>query len=212
MSLQLARYLKDFSAPPPRPAFPRQPAPGESEPLAEPALPPPPAVDVAAERAEAFAEGRAEAEAELAARHAAQIAALEQAHAAEIAALAARYEADYAAALAAQFSTMAQEAADRVAGAVAPVLAPLLSEALTVRAVADLAKMVAEGLQAGEGLTITVKGPQNLFTQLTAHFTEPAPVFRHVETADVDLTVEFGDTVLVTRMAAWADTVSKVLA
>jgi len=45
-----------------------------------------------------------------------------------------------------------------------------------------------------------------------SHFEEPAPVFRHVEMQDVDLTVEFGDAVLVTRMAAWADTVRKVLA
>jgi hypothetical protein len=37
-------------------------------------------------------------------------------------------------------------------------------------------------------------------------------VFRHVETADVDLTVEFGDAILVTRIAAWSDTVRKVLA
>ena len=57
-----------------------------------------------------------------------------------------------------------------------------------------------------------VKGPANLFEQLKTRFDEPAPVFRHVETQDVDLTVEFGETVLVTRMAAWADTVRKVLA
>ena len=74
------------------------------------------------------------------------------------------------------------------------------------------ARMIAEGLQDGEGVAITVKGPENLFEQLKARFEEPAPVFRHVETQDVDLTVEYGDTVLVTRMAAWADTVRKVLA
>ena len=62
------------------------------------------------------------------------------------------------------------------------------------------------------GVTITVKGPANLFEQLKSHFDHEAPVFRHVEMQDVDLTVEFGDTVLVTRLAAWADTVRKVLA
>ena len=74
------------------------------------------------------------------------------------------------------------------------------------------ARMVAEGLTDGEGVAITVKGPLNLFEQLKSHFEDAAPVFRHVEVQDVDLTVEFGDAVLVTRMAAWADTVRKVLA
>ena len=72
--------------------------------------------------------------------------------------------------------------------------------------------MVASGLKAGEGLTVTVKGPKRLFDLLQSHFTEEAPVFRHEEVDDLDLTVEFGETVLVTRMAAWADTVRKVLA
>ena len=61
-------------------------------------------------------------------------------------------------------------------------------------------------------MTITVKGPLNLFEQLKSHFEDPMPAVRHVEVQDVDLTVEFGETVLVTRMAAWADTVRKVLA
>lgn len=218
MSVQLARYLKDFGTPPrPRPSVLSPSAFAGPEEAVTPdalfaAASVEPPVDVAAERAEAFAEGRAEAEAELSARHAADVAALKEAHAAELAALKARYEADYAGALARCFSTMAGEAADLVAAQVAPVLAPLLSEALTKRAVAHLAAMVAAGLQADEGLTITVKGPGNLFEQLKSHFSEPAPVFRHVEAEDVDLTVEFGETVLVTRMAAWADTVRKVLA
>lgn len=218
MSVQLARYLKDFGAPPRAPAsFLKPPAfaaddmaaGADEAPAMVPAAPP---VDVEAERAEAFAEGRAEAEAELSARHAAEIASREEAHAAELAALAERYEGQYAAALAERFATMAAGTADLVAAQVAPVLAPLLGEALTARAVSDLAAMVAEGLQAGEGMTITVKGPESLFEKLKSHFAEPAPVFRHVEMQDVDLTVEFGETVLVTRMAAWADTVRKVLA
>jgi len=217
MSVQLARYLKDFGAPPRArtPAFQSAPAFGPDEPaapaaeaLAMPALPP---VDIEAERAEAHAEGRAEAEAELAARHEAEVAALKAAQQTEIEALKARYEQDYAAALAERFSTLAGDVGDLVCAQVAHVLAPVLGEALTKGAVADLARMVAEGLPEGEGMTITVKGPANLFEQLKSHFGEAAPVFRHVEMQDVDLTVEFGDTVLVTRMAAWADTVRKVL-
>lgn len=216
MSTHLARYLKDFGAPPRMqpPAFqPKGFAQEEASAFAEPlALPPAPAVDVEAERAEAFAEGRSEAEADLNLRHEADLAALREAHKADIEALKARYEQDYAAALAERFSTLTGEVADQVAAQTAQVLAPVMSQVLTKGAVSDLARMVAEGLKDGEGVTITVKGPLNLFEQLKSHFDEPAPVFRHVEMQDVDLTVEFGDAVLVTRMAAWADTVRKVLA
>ncbi|WP_337183278.1 hypothetical protein [Shinella sp.] len=212
MSTHLARYLKDFGAPPriQTPVFQPPRFAQDGAVPAEPfALPP---IDVEAERAEAYAEGRAEAGAELAALHAAEIAALKDAHRVELEALAMRYEQDYAAALAERFSTLAETVSDRVAAQTAQVLAPVMSQVLTKGAVADLARMIAEGLQDGEGITITVKGPSNLFEQLKSHFEEPAPVFRHVEMQDVDLTVEFGDTVLVTRMAAWADTVRKVLA
>ena len=214
MSVQLARYLKDFGAPP-RAKTPAFEAPSFNDGAAAETFAMPPAeppVDVAAERAEAFAEGRAEAEAELSAKHEADMTALKDAHRAELDELKARYEQDYARALAERFSALTGEVADLVAAEAAQVLAPVMSEVLTKGAVADLARMIAEGLQGDEGMTITVKGPANLFEQLQTHFGDPVPAFRHVEMQDVDLTVEFGETVLVTRMAAWADTVRKVLA
>lgn len=217
MSAQLARYLKDFGAPqrPQTPVF-QPPSFGAEEGgiVAEPFVLPLalPAIDVEAERSEAFADGRAAAETELAAKHDAEIAALKEAHRAELDALKGRYEHDYAAALAERFSTLTGEVADLVAAQTAQVLAPVMNQILTKGAVADLARMIAEGLQGDEGLAITVKGPADLFEQLKSHFDHEAPVFRHVEMQDVDLTVEFGDTVLVTRLAAWADTVRKVLA
>ncbi|HVK92749.1 MAG TPA: hypothetical protein VM468_15345, partial [Mycoplana sp.] len=92
------------------------------------------------------------------------------------------------------------------------VLAPVLGEALSRKAIADLAAMVRAGLSGGEGFVVTVNGPSHLFEQLKSHFEGEAAVFRHLEADDFDLAVEFGETVLVTRMAAWADTVRKVLA
>jgi hypothetical protein len=217
MSVQLARYLKDFGAPPraktptfSSPSFTQTDDGARAEPLAMPFAEP--QVDVAAERAEAFAEGRAEAEAGFAARHEADMTALKDAHQAELDALKVRYEQDYADALAKRFSGLTAEVADLVAAQTAQVLAPIMSLVLTKGAVADLARMITEGLAGGEGVTVTVKGPANLFEQLKSHFEEAMPVFKHVEMQDVDLTVEFGETVLVTRMAAWADTVRKVLA
>jgi len=218
MSAQLARYLKDFGAPPRAKAPTFQPpsfgtedeSAATAEPFAMPlALPP---VDIEAERATAFAEGRSEAEAELHAKFDAEMDALKEAHKAELETLRLRYEQDYARALAERFSMLTGEVADVVAAQTAQVLAPVMNQILTKGAVADLARMITEGLQDGEGVTITVKGPANLFEQLKARFDDPAPVFRHVVTQDVDLTVEYGETDLVTRMAAWADTVRKVLA
>jgi hypothetical protein len=217
MSVQLARYLKDFGAPPrartpmfQSPVFASDEAGAAPEPFAMPPAEQP--VDVAAERAEAFAEGRQEAETELSNRHESELTALKEAHRAEIDALKVRYEQDYAAALAERFSGLALDVADAVAAQAAQVLAPVLNDALTKGAVDDLARMVAEGLREGEEFTITVKGPLELFEQLKSRFEEPVPAFKHVEVQDVDLTVEFGDTILVTRMAAWAETVRKVLA
>ena len=80
------------------------------------------------------------------------------------------------------------------------------------RAVADMAQMLKQGLVAGEGCTIVVKGPGHLFEALKRQLGEDMPLFRHVETDDVDLSVEMDGTILVTRMSAWADTVRKVLA
>jgi hypothetical protein len=216
MSVQLARYLKDFGAPErARPAV-FQPADfGAEERFAAreefSMAPVEPAIDVEAERAEAFAEGRAAAEGELSDRHAREVTELRDAHAAELDALRHNYEKEYAAALAERFSGLTAAVGDLVAAQVAHVIAPVMNDELTKKAVADLARMVTEGLHADEGMAVTVKGPATLFEQLKSHFGDKMPAFRHVEMQDVDLTVEFGETVLVTRMAAWADTVRKVL-
>lgn len=217
MSLQLARYLKDFSAPRQPPSNMRSESPfaaaegaaGESRfDLSEPEPP----VDIEAERAKAFADGRAEAEAELSHAHREQMEAMQADHAASLAQLRDSYEKQAAAMIAERISAMSDTVADLVASQAANVLAPVLDEVLTRKAVADLATMIRSGCQEGEGLVVTVKGPSHLYEMLLSHFEGHAPLFRHLEAADLDLSAEFGDTVLVTRMAAWADTVRRVLA
>ncbi|MDR6754812.1 hypothetical protein J2Y48_000085 [Mycoplana sp. BE70] len=217
MSVHLARYLKDFSAPRQSPsAFPRD---GASEQVGSaieqvvfeiPA--PEPQVDIEAERAQAFSAGRTEATAELGRRHQAEVEALRSAHTEELEALRAKYEQQAAAMVAERFAQMAETVADLVADQAANVLAPVLDETLSRKAVADMASMIRAGLSDGEGITVTVKGSSHLFEQLKSHFEGEIPVFRHQQADDLDLAVEFGETVLVTRMTAWADTVRKVLA
>ncbi|WP_331373303.1 hypothetical protein [Sinorhizobium chiapasense] len=217
MSAPLSRYLKDFSAPkielsrmPPK-YFPDIDSgfPAVDRPGARPAMP---EIDIDAERRDAFAEGRAEASAELVFEHQKQIAELEARHAEDMQALTLRLEGEVAGRLASKFTEMTERLAVGLGDQTARVLAPVMEEALLKRAIEDLAQMVRQGLAAGEGGVITVKGPQSLFEALKRHMPDDATLFRHIETNDIDLAVEMGDAVLVTRMAAWSDTVRKVLA
>ncbi|HEV7307447.1 hypothetical protein [Ensifer sp.] len=217
MSAMLSRYLKDFSAPkvelslmPPK-YFPDLDADfAEGDRFgARPAMP---EIDIDAERRRAFAEGRAEATAELVFEQEKQLAELQAAHAAELEALTRRFEEETASRLAARFDEMTDELVVALGDQAARVLAPVMGDALMQRAVADMAHMLKQGLSAGEGCTIVVKGPGALFEALKRHFEDDLPLLRHVETDDVDLSVEVDGTVLVTRMTAWADTVRKVLA
>lgn len=217
MSAMLSRYLKDFSAPKvelslmPQKYFPDLDSDyADGDRLgARPAMP---EIDIDAERRRAFAEGRAEATAELVFEHERQIADLQAAHAAELAALTQRLEAETANRLAERFADMADSLVVALGDQTARVLAPVMEDALLQRAVADMAQMIKQGLVAGEGCTLVVKGPTQLFEALKRQLGEDMPLFRHVETDDIDLAVEMDGTILVTRMAAWADTVRKVLA
>lgn len=216
MSLQLSRYLKDFSAPrleampmtpryfPELDDFPGQGTQVRAEPV--------PAIDIEGERAEAFAAGRAEAEAELEARHEAAMAELRARHDAELEALQVRCETDIAAMVAARFAAMETQLGVVVGDQVARVLAPVMDEVLTEKSVRSLAETLSTGLRSGEAATVIVKGPSALFEKLKRHLGNDDILFRHEETTDIDLSVEYGNAILVTRMAAWADAVRKVLA
>ncbi|MCA1441194.1 hypothetical protein I6F07_13420 [Ensifer sp. IC4062] len=217
MSAQLSRYLKDFSAPkielsrmPPK-YFPDIDTdfPGADRPGAKPAMP---EIDIDAERSEAFAQGRAEASAELIFEHERAIAELKARHAEEMEALTRRLEEEVAGRLASKIAEMTERLALGLGDQTARVLAPVMEEALLKRAIEDLAQMVRQGLGSGEGCVITVKGPLALFEALKRHLPDQTTLFRHIETNDIDLAVEMGDAVLVTRMAAWSDTIRKVLA
>ncbi|WP_426123747.1 hypothetical protein [Pararhizobium sp. PWRC1-1] len=218
MSASISRYLKDFSAPkvdlslvPPR-YFPDLdddfPANGTFA-MKQQAQP---VIDVEAERRDAFAQGRAEAEAEQQGLHTNEIAALNARHAAELEAMRVSCENEIAAMIYDRYSDMGSQLATMLADQTARVLAPVMDDVLLQKSIGDLARMITHSIGAGEGAKITVKGPLGLFEALKRHLDDETLIFRHQETADIDLTVEFGDSILVTRMAAWADTVGKVLA
>jgi hypothetical protein len=221
MTASLSRYLKDFSAPkmemamiPPK-YFPElddvMPTKGVVA-ISPPAPPAQPQIDIEAERRAAFEEGRHQAEKELEAAHTAAMVALEERHATEMEALKTRCDNEVAAMIFDRFSDMGSQLADIFGDQVARALAPVIEGALVEKAVADLGRLVRQTIAHGEACKITVKGTKDLFEALKTHLDDETLTFRHIETADIDLSVEFGDSILVTRMAAWADTVRKVLA
>lgn len=210
MSASIARYLKDFGAPPPPPVLSEDLDFFGSD-MADVAIPIEEPVDIEAEKADAHEAGRRQAGEELSQQFETERAALVDAHQAEIAALKAKYESDLAHKLATSLAAMAAETAREIADQTAAILAPLLDEAIAAKAVDDLAGLVRAAVLEGEVQAVTVRGPAAMFEELRALLGENAGVVRHIETADVDLTVELGEASLVTRLSAWSASLKKVL-
>ena len=214
MSASLARYLKDFSAPRPMASEPVETDFGV--PLIDtgpafPLLAETETVDVEAERQDAQAQGYAAATEELTRKHAEELEALAARHQQEIADLAEVYGGQTADAVTAGLQRIAGLIATEVSEQAAAALAPILTEELTRKAIADLADMIQAAVLEGVAGTIVVRGPAELFGALKEKMGEKASALRHVEAADVDLTVEIDGSVLVTRMSAWAASLKKVL-
>ena len=217
MSMPLAHYLKDFSAPSGTPSgviggdfaslddagfntdFPRM-----SEPEPEP-------IDLEAERREAYAQGHEAATTELGERHAAELLALRAAHEEAMAALEARLMGETAKRLAEGLERTTAELALAISEHAAEALSPFLSQEVAAKAVADLADLLRTAIADGEAGTVTVKGPRALFDLLLTHLPEQQGRLRHVEDQDLDLSADLNGTVLVTRISAFAASLKKVL-
>lgn len=170
-----------------------------------------PVVDVEAERRDANAEGQAKAKAELTEQYELEAKTVAEIHQREIDELRNRYESELAALIAEKITAISAEVADLVSATVARTLAPVLTDVLSQKAAVELAAALREAILEGEAGTITIKGPSSLFNIVKSTLGETASLLRHQETDDVDLSVEFGEAVLVTRMSAWAASVKKVL-
>ncbi len=209
MSLALSRYLKDFSVeqvPPPH---------AEDMAFTEPAefieSPMEPPVDVEAERRAAYAEGHEAATLELSQKHQAELDAMAESFRAEMEALRIRYEEQAAEKIAADMTRIATALGQAISSETAAVLAPIMTETLTAKAVADLADLVKAAILDGSAGSISVSGPRHLFEILRARLGDDGASLRHVEAQDVDLTVTIGESVLVTRMSAWAASLKEIL-
>ncbi|MDP9837761.1 hypothetical protein J2T09_002518 [Neorhizobium huautlense] len=219
MSASIARYLKDFGEPQPAPAmltpefdiggFGGQG--GISDDFDFPAVEPEPAIDLEAERAEAHAEGFEAARAQAEEKWTAERQALEAAHAAELAELCARLEVQASEKIEAGLNAIAGKLAAVIGEQTAAALVPFLEQSLADKAVDELADLIRKAMFDGDIGTITVSGPGEMFEKLKTALGSDAPVLRHVEADDLDLSVDIDGSVLVTRLSAWAASLRKVL-
>ncbi|KQV32177.1 hypothetical protein ASC97_00855 [Rhizobium sp. Root1203] len=210
MSALLSRYLKDFGEPAVAiPAVETDDFANDFGGFAE--IPAETEVDVEAERQSAHAAGHAEATAALTEKYELEAQTVALVHQREIEELRDRYEVEAAELIATRLETIATEVAEIVSAATAKVLAPVMTDALAEKAALTLAGSLRSAILEGDAGTVIVKGPARLFDVLKNALGEKAALLRHHETPDVDLTVEFGDAILVTRMSAWATSLKKVL-
>ena len=215
MSASIARYLKDFGDTQPSPMAFADDAASMSllddfdDPFAS--VPEPEPIDIEAEKRASFAEGHEAAVAEMRAQMDAERDALVAAHAAELETLRLKYTQELAALVTRRLRDGTDALAKCLSEQAAIVLAPVLSEELSAQAATSLATLVTSAMADGEATKLIVKGPPDMFERLKAELGLDESQFQYTETPDIDLSVEIGESVLVTRMSAWASSLRKVL-
>lgn len=162
---------------------------------------------IAQARDEAVAEAMAEAQARFAA-------ALDEARAEAVAAheaALAEARAGWAATEGARLADLVAEGLgaieERVSEATARALAPLLSRAAREEALRELAEAIRALLRADPALPLVMRGPTDLGEALLARLGDSASAVRWQPAETPDLVVEGGDTLIETRLAAWAERV-----
>ncbi|AYM09822.1 hypothetical protein J8N08_00990 [Agrobacterium tumefaciens] len=215
MSASIARYLKDFGDVQPAGLTFGEPladvdgisgfgdiASGfdEFEPL-----------DVESEKQAAYARGHEDATREITEKMQAEREELLAAHAAELEGLRSVYLEEIAVFLSLRLREGIDAIATNLSEQTANILAPVLTEELSLKAVSALADVVRASMPDGEAVTLVVKGPKDLFEQLKTQPGFEEETMKFTETADIDLSVELGESVFVTRMSAWASSLRKVM-
>ena len=214
MSRMISRYLKDFGAERPAaapvaavmPTMPFEDTVSFATAPAEEML-----VDLAAERREAYAEGHEAATQSLTEQHQAEMDAVMIAHEAALEELKAHFETAAIERIDACITEMTNAIGIAVSAEAAKALSTIMTEALTAKAVDELAAMVTASVLDGAIGPITVSGRRPMFDSLAAKVDPDGVLLAFVESPDVDLSVTIGDTVLVTRMSAWADSLRGIL-
>jgi hypothetical protein len=155
--------------------------------------------------ARGVAEGRAAAQAEHEAALAQQAAAFEQ----KLAAERARWAEEQGVHLGGLIAAGLQDLETRISHVVGETLKPVLVAQARARALEELSRVLNGMLSKGAYARITVQGPADLIAAMQARLGEhPGLSFAAAEVTD--LTVTAGETVLATRIGAWADAIAGV--
>jgi hypothetical protein len=207
MSLPLARYLKDFGAPLPQSLPP--------EPVSDfdfsdsnfdlPEEPLEPAVDIEEEKSKARSEGYEAASLEMAERHEKQLAELAAKHREEIEALTARYDGAVAERVEAFLKELKVSVSDTVDNSVTRVLSPFVREQVARAAGAKFAADVAEEIGQGRTVRLSVRGPEAFVEMMRGRLDPLVTEIEYGESAEIDMTLEVGDTILVTRLKTFVE-------
>ncbi|WP_216330704.1 hypothetical protein [Rhizobium sp. X9] len=168
-------------------------------------------VDVESEKQAAYARGHDDATREITEKMQAEREELLAAHKAELEDLRSVYLEETAVFLSRRLRDGIDAIAANLSEQTANILAPLLTEKLSVKAVSALADVARSSMPDGEAVTIVVKGPKDLFEKLKTQPGFEEETMKFTETTDIDLTVELGESVFVTRMSAWASSLRKVM-
>lgn len=213
MSRMLSRYLKDFGAEQPAPAPPAAMMPtmsfGEPMAFAEPVEVP--MVDIEAERREAYAEGHEAATASLIELHQAELETVRTVHQAEMDELRANFEAEAVERITIGLEQIAAAVGLYVSNEAAKALSPIITRTLSEKAVDELARMIEASFLDGALGPVTVSGRRVMFDRLASKVDPDGTLLTFTEGTDIDLSVTIGDSVLVTRMSAWADGLKEIL-
>ena len=145
-------------------------------------------------------DGRAAADAEYAALLAAKDAAFEE----KLAAERQKWAADEGARLSALFASGLADVEQRIAAQVGRILKPLFAEEVRRAAVSALSQTLTEMLAKGTYARIVVSGPADLVSVLQARIGPVDAALSFVVSDGVDVTVNADETVLETRIGAWA--------
>jgi hypothetical protein len=205
MSASIARFLKDFGEPE-APAILPAPSFEFDGPSFDdfPQIVEEPAVDIEAIKAAAIEEGRESARSELIAAFEADKLAMIEAHDAAMVAERERFRAEVA-------EQLAQNLKDGIEQMATLFLAPVLTEELSRKAATDLASVVKDAMLDGECSKLIIKGPTPMFDAFNAVMGLKDDQFQFTETDNPDLSVEISESVVVTRMSAWASSLRKVM-
>lgn len=214
MSASLANFLKDFGAAP-EPASFAAPEPAahdfsfdDDDMLSLPH----PAVDIEAERRDAFEEGRKTATEEAETRHAAEIEKLKAEHDARLADQRREHEAELTRQLGEAIPAMTAQLSEALVDEAVAALAPVIRQEVARQAVEDLAVALKAELRNDIAAQIEVVGPAELISLLRDALGEAAEGLTFVEEDGEELTLRTGDAVVTTQLAEFAAEVQRVLA